>query len=87
MYRYEFTSVARHQIKKLSPEIQQMIIKKLDYFVSTQKPLFFATKLTDFSLGQYRFRIGDWRVVFDVIEEVLVIHKIGHRRDVYKKAL
>ena len=84
MHRYEFTSVAYRQIKKLSPEIQRMIIKKLDYFVSSQKPLSFATTLTDFSLGRYRFRIGDWRVVFDVIEEVIIIHTIGHRREIYK---
>lgn len=84
MFRYEWTPEAKRQLKKLSPNVQRIIIKKLDYFLSTQRPLVFADYLTNFRLGQHRFRIGDWRVVFDVVEEVIVIHAVGHRRDIYK---
>lgn len=84
MYRYEWTLEAKRQLKKLSPETQKMIVKKLDYFLSTDKPLLFADFLTNFSLGQHRFRVGDWRVVFDVVEEVIVIHAVGYRREIYK---
>ncbi|MFM8350052.1 MAG: type II toxin-antitoxin system RelE family toxin [Actinomycetales bacterium] len=34
----------------------------------------------------YRVRVGDYRIVYEVIDDVLVIHvvRIGHRRQVYR---
>ena len=34
----------------------------------------------------YRVRVGDYRIVYEVIDAVLVIHvvRIGHRREVYR---
>ena len=36
--------------------------------------------------GLYKLRVGDYRVVYEVFaeEHYLVIHKIGHRREVYR---
>lgn len=81
---YEFSSQARKDIKKLSPEIAERIIRKLDYFASTSNPLEFAESLVNFELGQYRFRVGDYRIAFDVEGDKLVILKVGHRREIYK---
>lgn len=49
-----------------------------------QDPLRYAKKLTDPELGSYRFRIGDYRVVFDLIGEDIVILRVGHRSQIYK---
>ena len=34
----------------------------------------------------YRIRVGDYRVVYDVLEEVVLVMilRIGHRKDVYR---
>jgi len=48
-------------------------------------PTFFATKLVDESLGQHRYRIGDYRVIFDVEGNNIVILRVGHRREIYRK--
>jgi mRNA interferase RelE/StbE len=34
----------------------------------------------------YRVRVGDYRHVYEVLDDVLLIHvvRIGHRRDVYR---
>ncbi len=34
----------------------------------------------------YRVRVGDYRIVYEVFDDVLVIHvvRIGHRREVYR---
>lgn len=84
MTDYEFTSGARKDIKKLSSEVATRIIKKLNFFVSTTDPLAHADHLTNYELGSYRFRIGDYRVIFDLDGEKIVILKIGHRREIYK---
>lgn len=84
MAGYEFSSQARRDIKKLSPAIAERIVRKLDYFVSTANPLGYADRLTNYEIGSYRFRIGDYRVIFDVDGDKMVILKIGHRREIYK---
>ena len=43
-----------------------------------------ADHLINFELGQYRFRIGDYRVIFDKEEEKLIILTLGHRIEIYK---
>jgi len=36
--------------------------------------------------GLYRLRVGDYRVVYEILhdEQTIVIHLIGHRREVYR---
>lgn len=84
MYTYEFKPSALKQLKKLPGDVQERIIKKLDYFISSKRPLYFADHLTDYRIGEYRFRIGDYRVVFDAIGERLIILTVGHRKDIYR---
>ncbi|MCK4791223.1 MAG: type II toxin-antitoxin system RelE/ParE family toxin [Desulfobacteraceae bacterium] len=42
-------------------------------------------KLFDPALGTYRFRIGDYRVIFDIEGEEIVVLRVGHRKDIYRK--
>jgi len=41
--------------------------------------------LTDDRLGSYRFRIGDYRVIFDIEGDEIVVLRVGHRKDIYKR--
>jgi mRNA interferase RelE/StbE len=34
--------------------------------------------------GAYKLRVGDWRVIYTVEGDVIVIRFVGHRREVYK---
>ena len=34
--------------------------------------------------GHYRLRTGDYRLRFDVEGETVIIHKVGHRKDVIR---
>ena len=52
--------------------------------MSSQDPLYFAEHLNNFSLGEYRFRIGDYRVSFDIENDTAKILKVSHRKDIYK---
>lgn len=84
MYNYYFSTPALKQIRKLPKNIQKRIIKKLDFFCQ-KNPLDYADFIVDSRLGEYRFRIGDYRVIFDREEDNIVILKIGHRKDIYRK--
>ncbi|MFQ5452440.1 MAG: type II toxin-antitoxin system RelE/ParE family toxin [Candidatus Paceibacterota bacterium] len=85
MYDYRFTENALRQITKLPKDIQKRIIKKLDYYCKQDNPLYYADFLTDYRIGQFRFRVGEYRVVFDVYNENIVILVVGHRKEIYKK--
>ncbi|MBI5222149.1 MAG: type II toxin-antitoxin system RelE/ParE family toxin [Candidatus Magasanikbacteria bacterium] len=80
----------RHALKDLSNlplQISSRILGKLDFFVAQNNPLLFAKKLVDNKEGQYRFRVGDYRVIFDVDSSgnifILIILTIKHRREAY----
>ncbi len=40
--------------------------------------------MTDSSLGSYRFRVGDYRVIFDLEGEEIVVLRVGHRKEIYR---
>ncbi len=41
-------------------------------------------KLTAFT-PEYRLRVGDWRVLFDVSKDKITIYRIVHRKEAYRK--
>ena len=84
MFSYGFKPSAVKELKKLPSDIQKRMIKKLDYFITTENPIIFADALVNSDLGTYRFRIGDHRVIFDVEGDVIVVLSVGHRRNIYR---
>jgi mRNA-degrading endonuclease RelE of RelBE toxin-antitoxin system len=34
---------------------------------------------------RYRLRVGDWRIIFNVSSDTLIIETIKHRREAYQK--
>lgn len=84
MFDYQFTKTSLRRLKKLPKDVQVRIIEKLDFFCMQGDPLGFAEPLTKSSIGEYRFRIGDYRVSFDVEDEILVIHDVDNRKNIYR---
>jgi len=67
-------------IEKLSPDVRRRIIGKVERM---QENLAGDIKrLTNYS-PEYRLRVGDWRVLFEVEETVIVIYDILHRSKAY----
>lgn len=81
---YVFKPSALKQLEKLPKDIQRRIVKKLDFYRLQYEPLKFAEPLTDLRLGSYRFRIGQYRVVFDVEDDKISVLLVGHRKDIYR---
>lgn len=79
-----FTERAQKDWKSLNPKIQDQLRKKIAFFIQSGKPLHYAERLKDFSLGSYRFRIGDYRIIFDIHSDTIVVLRVGHRREIYR---
>ena len=84
MFTFEFKKKAVREVDKLSSEIRERILKKIKFYSYQQNPLRFAERLKDDRFGEYRFRIGDYRILFDVENHKITILKVGHRKDIYK---
>jgi mRNA interferase RelE/StbE len=83
-HKFVFTQRAERDIKKLDDITKKRIGKTLLRFIDN--PLDYAESLTDSNLGTYRFRIGDYRVVFDIEDKDIVVLRVGHRRELYKRS-
>lgn len=81
---YEFTPRGLKEFKKLPRNVQKQLLGELDYFVASEFPLSFAQRLINSEIGEYRFRVGDYRIIFDLEEETIVILSAGHRKEIYK---
>lgn len=84
MKKIIFSDIASLQIRKLEKSIQERIIKKLYFYLNYSNPLVFAELLKNSKYGSSRFRIGDYRIIFDIESDKIVILKVGHRKEIYK---
>jgi len=81
-YKVIFTNRALKDLKSISDENKKKIIPKLKEFAND--PLLYSRKLTNPKIGNYRFRVGNFRIVFDIEDGNIIILRIGDRKDIYK---
>lgn len=81
-YEVEIKPRAQKQLKKLSQEIKERILKKVVFIRDI--PQSFMKKLE--SKDIWSLRVGDYRVLIDIFEDkkLMEIVKVGHRKEVYK---
>jgi mRNA interferase RelE/StbE len=77
-----FSERAAREFRKLDKQVQQRIISKLKEYAGDEN-LKEAKRLTNPVLGTWRYRIGDWRIIFDLEEKELQVLKVANRREVY----
>jgi len=68
-------------LDKLDEETRRRITDKLGEFA--RDPMRHARKLANPKIGSWRFRIGEYRGIFDLEGDTVVILRLGHRREVY----
>ena len=77
-----YTQTAVRQLAKLPKLAQLRIAGKMRFYTSQPDPLVFAETLAD--CKTYRFRIGDYRVLFEVQGNMMFVLLIKRRDKVYK---
>jgi len=77
-----YTDTAKRQLKKLERNIQERIVDKVRFFVSQSDPLEFAEPLTGYDA--FRFRIGDYRVTFELEDDMVRVLSIRRRDEAYR---
>jgi mRNA interferase RelE/StbE len=83
-YRIEFAPAADRQFRKLPRDIQARLKVRIDALMGNPRPR--GVEKLQGEDDHYRIRIGDYRVIYQVLDKVLLILvvKIGHRREIYR---
>lgn len=84
-YSVKYSKPAQKDIQKFSPQIRKRIGVKLRFYYSQPNPLKFAERLSKKADAQYRFRVGNFRILFDIDGSALKVLRVQHRKDVYRK--
>lgn len=60
------------------------MLRKVEQHLASPNPLVHAKRLADAPHLVFRYRVGDYRVVFDWEGNGILITTVGHRREVYR---
>jgi len=81
-YKIAFKKSVSRDLKKLSKDDAERILDKIEQDLPEKADIF--PLLTGKFAGLRKFRIGDYRVIYTIIENTVLVLRISHRRDVYR---
>lgn len=82
----EFTASAVKELRRLSVEIGLRIREAIKILAKDPRNYHGIKSLQGGPKNRFRIRVGDYRIVFDRDDKIriLLILRIGHRREVYR---
>lgn len=85
MYQLKFSDPAKRSLRVLDKSVSVRILRKLNWLAEnaeSTKPEGLRGDMSGFS----KLREGDYRVLYELIHDdnVVLIHSIGHRSEIYK---
>ena len=85
MYKIVFTKQVYKSLRRIPRDVVDRMRKRLDQMAEDPYAQYANVTRLQNRAG-YQLRIGDWRVIYDIREDELVILvlKIGSRGDIYR---
>jgi mRNA interferase RelE/StbE len=83
VYKIVYKKSVHRDLKKLDKQEASDVLDQIENDLSGH-PASFPVLKGKFS-GLRKYRVGDYRVIYVILEADVVILRIGHRREVYKK--
>ncbi|MBK5283114.1 MAG: type II toxin-antitoxin system RelE/ParE family toxin [Nitrospiraceae bacterium] len=86
MYRVRLLDAAAEELGKLDKSVARRIVERVNWLAENLKSVQLKTLTEEFE-GLFKLRVGDYRVVYELIrnEQMIIVHAIGHRREIYRK--
>ena len=87
MYRVKISEKAIKSLKNIDKKIARMIIAWIEKNLEgTNNPRDKGKGLSHDKKGIWRYRVGNYRILANIIDDELIILVIefGHRKDIYK---
>lgn len=85
MYRIIISQLALKELTRLQRPVIQKVETAINQLSENPRPIG-VKKLKAQSEDLYRIRVGDYRIIYSIEEEIKIIdvRKIGHRKDIYR---
>jgi mRNA interferase RelE/StbE len=86
VYQVRILEEAARDLAKLDAVVVQRIVSRIRWLAENLDNIQ-PEALTGNLAGFYKLRAGDYRVVYEILhsEQVILIHVVGHRREIYRK--
>ena len=83
-YTILITKKAKHDIDALDTVVKKRLGRKLLQVAALDDLRSAAKHLEDSRIGEYRLRVGDYRILIDLKAREIIILRVQHRKDVYR---
>lgn len=85
-YRIRILDTATRELAKLDKPSGRRVVERIHWLAANLDDIK-PEVLTGDLAGLYKFRAGDYRIVYEILhdEQTIVIHIVGHRREVYRR--
>lgn len=86
MYRIRILDAATHELARLDKPVSPRIVERINW-LAAHLGVIRLEALTGDLTGLYKLRVGGYRVIYEILhdEQTIVIHAIGHRREIYRR--
>ena len=86
MYSIRLLNAASRELERLDKSTAQRIVRRLRWLAENADSVTHESLKGSFS-GLFKLRQGDYRIGYELIkaENIVLVHFIGHRREIYRK--
>jgi len=85
LFSIQWKQSAKKELRKLGKDVIPRVVLAVEALADDPHPS--GSKKLRGAERTYRIRIGDYRIVYSVLENILRIEviRVGHRKDIYRK--
>jgi mRNA interferase RelE/StbE len=86
VYEVRIQNSAARELAQLDKQVAYRVVKRIKWLAANVEEVN-PDALSGDLAGLFKLRVSDYRVVYEVLhsEQVIVVHLIGHRREIYRK--
>ena len=81
-YRIDYKRSVFNDIKKIDRTVAKRIIHEIESELAKNPEI--GEALTGQFKGLYKYRVGNWRVIYSILSDIVLILRIRHRSVVYQ---
>ena len=85
-YKVDYAKSAIKNLKSLDKHVRNMILNWIEKnLIDCTNPRQHGKALVGNHSGKWRYRVGDYRIIADILDDkiVILVLNVGHRREIY----
>ncbi len=81
-YELVISNRFRRDLRRLDAQVHRRVLVALD---ALQTNPYQGQQLTEVQIGQWRIRVGDYRIRYDIEGNRVLLYRVRHRKDIYRE--